>query len=68
MRDRGQCLYLREAKMKTEEAEKLCNELETAAGQKLNREIKTAETYHYGYIQACEDFLAGITQSNADTP
>lgn len=54
--------------MKTEEAEKLCNNLQSAAGRKLTSEINQAESYHYGYIQACEDFLSGVRKSNLDTP
>lgn len=50
--------------MKTESAEKLCNDLQSAAGRKLTSEVEQAESYHYGYIQACEDFVAGIRQKN----
>lgn len=50
--------------MKTEAAENLCNNLQTAAGRKLTSEVNQAESYHYGYIQACEDFIAGIRQEN----
>lgn len=35
----------------------ITNQLEHLAGQKLAKEINKAQSYHDGYVQACEDLL-----------
>nr|WP_295681181.1 hypothetical protein [uncultured Lachnoclostridium sp.] len=34
----------------------ITDQLESEASKKLNAEVKRAQAYHEGYVQACEDF------------
>lgn len=42
------------------------NQLEHLAGQKLAKEINKAQSYHDGYVQACEDLLERFEEVNSE--
>ena len=42
--------------------EKICDELEKAVDNKMNREIRESQAYNQGYKQACEDYFKCLSQ------
>lgn len=43
--------------------EKICDELEKAADEKMSREIRESQAYNQGYKQACEDYFKHLSQT-----
>lgn len=48
-------IFLGGKTMDTSTMRKITSQLEHLAGQKLAKEINKAQSYHDGYVQACED-------------
>lgn len=44
----------------------ITNQLEHLAGQKLAKEINKAQSYHDGYVQACEDLLEHFIEKSQE--
>lgn len=43
--------------------EKICDELEKAADEKMGREIGGSQAYNQGYKRACEDYFKRLSRS-----
>lgn len=44
----------------------ITNQLEHLAGQKLAKEINKAQSYHDGYVQACEELLERFIENSPE--
>lgn len=52
--------------MDTSTMRKITSQLEHLAGQKLAKEINKAQSYHDGYVQACEDLLEHLIEKSPE--
>lgn len=46
-----------------DEIDRICNNLERNAIEKMNQEIKESKAFNAGYVEACEDFHRALRRS-----